>query len=92
MLKIDLSLKNAPLYHGCEIGEVGGRDTLLTEPVEASNIVGRNAIAMIEATPADQEMWSSSLARWPCGHTWWFSTRSSTNSARSSMTTGEAGG
>ncbi|TSD00628.1 MAG: hypothetical protein Athens071425_595 [Parcubacteria group bacterium Athens0714_25] len=54
MLKIDLSLKNAPLYHGCEIGEVGGRDTLLTEPVEASNIVGRNAIAMIEATPADQ--------------------------------------
>ena len=51
---IDLSLKNETLYAGCEIGEVGGKLTLMTKPDKASNIVGRNANAIIEATPADQ--------------------------------------
>ncbi|MDD5032793.1 MAG: hypothetical protein PHC85_01600 [Candidatus Pacebacteria bacterium] len=54
MITVDLSLKNLQLYNGCEIGEVGGRQTLITEPFEASNIVGRNANAIVEATPADQ--------------------------------------
>jgi len=54
MIKIDLGLGNNALYQGCEVTEVGGRLTLITEPAEASNIVGRNAIAIIEATPADQ--------------------------------------
>jgi hypothetical protein len=53
MLKIDLSLKNDTLYAGCEITEVGGRLTLLTEPGQASNVVGRNVMAMVEATPAE---------------------------------------
>lgn len=54
MIKIDLGLGNGALYLGCEITEVGGRLTLVTEPAEASNIVGRNVAAIIEATPADQ--------------------------------------
>ncbi len=54
MLKIDLSLKNEELYRGCEIGEVGGRLTLMTDSTEASNIIGRNMSSIIEATPADQ--------------------------------------
>lgn len=41
-MKIDLSLKNAALYEGCEIKEVGGRLALITPPEEAANIVGRN--------------------------------------------------
>lgn len=40
---IDLGLGNVQLYTGCEVGEVGGRQTLLTKPAEAANIIGRNA-------------------------------------------------
>ena len=47
-MQIDLSLRNQQLYAGCEIGEVGGRQTLLTDPAEAANIVGRNAAQIIE--------------------------------------------
>lgn len=54
MRTIDLSLKNGGLYEGCEITEVGGRLTLVTDPAPASNIVGRNVSAIIEATPADE--------------------------------------
>jgi len=53
-MKIDLSLKNETLYDGCEITEVGGRLTLTTEPAEAANIVGRNAITMIESISAEE--------------------------------------
>ncbi len=45
---LNLGLENAPLYAGCEIGEVGGRLTLLTPPAEAMNIIGRNATRIIE--------------------------------------------
>ncbi len=48
---IDLSL-SSPLYTGCVIMEVGGRQTLVTLPADAANIVGRNVASMVEATPA----------------------------------------
>jgi hypothetical protein len=51
-MKIDLSLKNADLYSGCEIEEVAGRANLKTPVAEAVNIVGRNIAAMIEALSA----------------------------------------
>ena len=54
MATIDLSLKNETLYVGCKIKEIGGRLTLITDPAEASNIVGRNVMTMIEATPAEE--------------------------------------
>jgi hypothetical protein len=47
-MKIDLSLTNNVLYDGCEIVEVGGRLTLSTPPAEASNVVGRNAMAIVD--------------------------------------------
>ncbi len=53
MANINLGLDNKELYEGCEIGEVGGRTTLLTSPTEASNIVGRNAQKIVDATPAE---------------------------------------
>lgn len=46
--EINLGLGNSQLYAGCEIGEVGGRETLLTDPAEAANIIGRNAAQLIE--------------------------------------------
>lgn len=48
---IDLSLKNTSLYAGCDITEVGGRLTLTTPVTEATNIIGRNAAAMVEDVP-----------------------------------------
>ncbi len=53
MKKFDLGLTSA-LYNGCEIKEVGGRQTLVTAPAEAANILGRNIIAEIEATPREE--------------------------------------
>ena len=41
-MKIDLSLKNADLYEGCQIEEVAGRLNLVSPINEAVNIVGRN--------------------------------------------------
>ena len=51
MATIDLGLTNAELYEGCKIGEVGGRLTLFTDPTTASNIIGRNAQKLVDATP-----------------------------------------
>lgn len=53
MKTFDLSL-DSNLYTGCEIGEVGGRKTLLTKPEIAANVVGRNSMAEIDATPAEE--------------------------------------
>lgn len=43
---IDLSLKNAELYNGCEIEEVAGRLNLTTPIADAISIVGRNINAI----------------------------------------------
>ena len=51
-MKIDMSLKNAGLYAGCEIEEVAGRANLKTPVAEAVNIVGRNIAALVEHLPA----------------------------------------
>lgn len=50
---INLGL-NSELYAGCEVAEVGGRATLTTPPDEAANLVGKNAQAMVDATPANE--------------------------------------
>jgi hypothetical protein len=52
IMKLDLSLRNASLYEGCEIEEVAGRLNLLTPPAEAVNIVGRNIHNIIASIPA----------------------------------------
>jgi hypothetical protein len=56
MNTINLGLNNEKLYAGCEITEVGGRQTLATPPTDASNIIGRNCaqIQIIESIPAEQ--------------------------------------
>lgn len=65
MLKIDLSLNNSDLYVGCEVGEVGGRLTLMTPPKEATNIVGRNVMLMIEScTERDRVILTGPMAVW----------------------------
>lgn len=67
MITISLGLNNADLYKGCKIDEVGGRATLITTPDEASNIVGRNCLAIIEATPAterDEVVLTGPMAVW----------------------------
>lgn len=46
MLVLDLSLKNADLYKGCEIEEIAGRLNLKTPVNEAVNIVGINVADM----------------------------------------------
>lgn len=46
-MKINLGLDNQQLYAGCEITEVAGRQSLLTPPAEAVNIVGRNIAEMV---------------------------------------------
>lgn len=51
MITIDISLANGDLYAGCEINEVGGRANLVTPVAVATNIVGRNAQAIVDATP-----------------------------------------
>ena len=43
---LDLSLKNAVLYNGCEIEEVAGRLNLKTPVAEAVNTVGKNVAGM----------------------------------------------
>lgn len=48
---IDLSLKNAALYEGCEIEEVAGRLNLTTPVAEAANIVGRNVNKLVAEVP-----------------------------------------
>ena len=51
---IDLSLKNATLYKGCQIEEVAGRANLVTPIDEAINIIGRNVNEMVSSTPAEE--------------------------------------
>jgi hypothetical protein len=51
-MKFNISLDNAVLYKGCKIVEVGGKSTLETPPEEAANIVGKNAIALINEIPS----------------------------------------
>ena len=46
MTTIDLSLKNAALYEGCNIEEVAGRLNLATPINKAVNIVGKNLTKM----------------------------------------------
>jgi hypothetical protein len=53
MVNIDLGLSNAALYAGLRVEEVGGRLTLMDKPAEAANTVGRNAQAVVAATPAE---------------------------------------
>ena len=48
---IDLSLRNTALYKGCEIEEVAGRLNLKTPVAEGVTLVGRNAAAIVQATP-----------------------------------------
>lgn len=50
MTTINLSLNNTELYKGCEINEVGGRLNLLTNPAEATNIIGRNIAEIVKST------------------------------------------
>jgi len=54
MASINLGLGNAKLYDGCEIGEVGGRTTLLTPPAEASNLIGQNAQEIVDTVPSEE--------------------------------------
>jgi hypothetical protein len=46
MKTLDLSLKNADLYKGCEVSEVAGRLNLSTPVKDAVNIVGKNVAEM----------------------------------------------
>ena len=55
-MKIDMSLKNKSLYHGCEIKEIGGRLTLTTPPAEAANIIGHNAQMIVDAAEDRNEV------------------------------------
>ena len=52
-MEIDLSLRNAALYKGCEVEEVAGRLNLKTPVAEAVVLVGHNIAALVQATPAE---------------------------------------
>lgn len=47
MIKIDLSLNNKRLYDGCNIEEVAGKLNLVTPIEKATNIIGKNAEAIV---------------------------------------------
>ena len=64
---IDMSLKNAELYKGCEVETVAGRLNMTTPPLEAKEIVGKNIAAIVAATPAterDQVILTGPMAVW----------------------------
>jgi len=63
---IDLSLTTEnPLYKGCSVEEVAGRQTLTTPLEEAVNIVGKNADAMVKAdTERDEVVLTGPMAIW----------------------------
>lgn len=46
---IDLSLRNAALYYGCQIEDVAGRLNLVTPPETAVGIIGRNIETILNA-------------------------------------------
>jgi len=52
-MEIDLSLRNAALYKGCEVEEVAGRLNLKTPVAEAVVLIGRNIAAIVQATPPE---------------------------------------
>jgi len=63
----NLDLENKELYAGCAITEVGGRLNLITPSSEAANIIGRNAIGIIDAIPAENRkeiILTGSMAIW----------------------------
>jgi hypothetical protein len=65
--ELDLSLTNAELYDGCEIHEIAGRLTLATPSAEATNIIGRNARAIIErlvASGVEEITLTGAMAIW----------------------------
>lgn len=51
---VDLSLTNSQLYTGCEITSVNGRDNLVTPPVEAGEIIGKNISEMVDECPSSE--------------------------------------
>jgi len=64
---IDLSLKNAALYEGCQISEVAGRLNLTTPIAEAIGLVGKNIAQIVAATPAaerDEVTLTGPMAVW----------------------------
>ena len=63
-MELDLSLKNATLYNGCQIKEVGGRLVLETEPNHATNIIGKNIISMIENADKNSITLTGPMAVW----------------------------
>jgi len=50
-MEIDMSLHNEALYRGCLVEEVAGRLNLKTPVEEGVTLVGRNAAAIVQATP-----------------------------------------
>lgn len=53
---LDVSLKNADLYAGCQIEEVAGRLNLVTPVAEAANLLGRNVGRWLETlAPAERD-------------------------------------
>lgn len=53
-MKIDLSLANEALYHGCKIQVVDGRLNLKTPAQQAKSIVKYNIIEMLRKVPANE--------------------------------------
>lgn len=51
---IDLSLKNAALYAGCQMEEIAGRLNLITPVSDAVQILGRNINHMVAALPPEE--------------------------------------
>lgn len=66
-MTLDLSLKNADLYAGCEVEEVAGRLNLVTPVAEAIHLVGRNVerlLSQLEASERDECVLTGAMAIW----------------------------
>jgi hypothetical protein len=64
-MKLNLGLDNNTLYNGCEIIEVGGRKTLVTDVQLATNIIGRNTQELIESeSNRDEIVLTGAMAVW----------------------------
>jgi hypothetical protein len=63
---IDLSLTTSnPLYEGCSVEEVAGRQVMTTPLPEAVNIVGRNADEIVKAdSERDEVVLTGAMAIW----------------------------
>jgi hypothetical protein len=62
MKTIDISLKNADLYNGCDVEEVAGRLNLTTPINQAVEIVGKN-ISKLDLS-GDEIMLTGAMAVW----------------------------